>query len=135
LRVQKHTLYEYKLSIYRKRMSESQSRYSIVERLTQKKLDIISDKLGLDEDMKIKQQKVEELKKDLADWEKDIQKDIERQKRLKQREIELTEFKSQNAKQRKSAKEEAINEKIKTIDLALERIEEISKSSSTISNQ
>ena len=135
MRVQKHTLYEYKLSIYRKRMSESQSRYSIVERLTQKKLDIISDKLGLDEDMKIKQQKVEELKKDLADWEKDIQKDIERQKRLKQREIELTEFKSQNAKQRKSAKEEAINEKIKTIDLALERIEEISKSSSTISNQ
>ena len=133
--MQKHTLYEYKLSIYRKRMSESQSRYSIVERLTQKKLDIISDKLGLDEDMKIKQQKVEELKKDLADWEKDIQKDIERQKRLKQREIELTEFKSQNAKQRKSAKEEAINEKIKTIDLALERIEEISKSSSTISNQ
>ena len=111
------------------KMSESQSRYSIVERLTQKKLDIISDKLGLDEEMKIKQQKVEELKKDLADWEKDIQKDIERQRRLKQREIELGEVKSQNAKQRKVAKEEALNEKIKTIDLALERVEEISKTS------
>ncbi len=110
-------------------MSESQSRYSIVERLTQKKLDIISDKLGLEEDLKIKQQKVEELKKDIADWEKDIQKAIERQRRLKQREIELAEIKSQNEKQRKAAKEESLNEKIKTIDLALERIEEISKTS------
>jgi len=33
---------------------ESQSRYSIVERLTQMKLDIISEKLELDEDLKKK---------------------------------------------------------------------------------
>ncbi len=111
-------------------MSESQSRYSIVERLTQKKIEIIADKLELDEDLRIKQQKIEELKKDIADWEKDIEKGIERQRRLKERELELAEIKSQNAKQRKAAKEEALNEKIKTIDLALERIEEISKASS-----
>ena len=40
------------------KMSESQSRYSIVERLTQRKLEIISEKLELDEELKIKQQEV-----------------------------------------------------------------------------
>lgn len=40
-------------------MSESQSRYSIVERLTQMKLDIISEKLELESDLSQKQQKVE----------------------------------------------------------------------------
>ncbi len=115
-------------------MSESQSRYSIVERLTRMKLDIISEKLALDEDMKIKQQKVGQLKKEFSDWEKDKQQDIERTKRLKQREIEKSEIDSQNAIQIKVAKEKAFDEKLKAIDKALERIEEISKTSPTIQN-
>jgi len=113
-------------------MSESQSRYSIVERLTQKKLDIISEKLGLESDLKHKQQKVEQLKKELTDWEGDIQQDIERTKRLKKREIEKAVMESENAKERKNAKEEALNEKVEAVDRALERIEEISKTSPTI---
>ncbi|MFA7707669.1 MAG: hypothetical protein WCX73_01855 [Candidatus Pacearchaeota archaeon] len=113
-------------------MSESQSRYSIVERLTQIRLDIISEKLELNEDLKLKQQTIEQLKKDLDDWEENIQKDIERTKRLKQREIEKSEISSENAKQIKTAKEEALNEKIASVDKALERIEEISKTSPTI---
>lgn len=110
-------------------MSESQSRYSIVERLTQKKLDIITEKSNLDEGLKLKQQEVEQLRKDLEDWEKDIQKDIQRERRLKQREIELSKFTSENAKQRKNSKEKTFDEKIRAIELALERIEEISKTS------
>ena len=113
-------------------MSESQSRYSIVERLTQMKLNILSKKFDLDEDLKIKQQNVEQLKKDFLDWEKDIQQDITRTKRLKQREIEKSETESQNANQIKTAKEKAFDEKIEAIDKALERIEEISKTSPTI---
>jgi len=113
-------------------MTESQSRYSIVERLTQKKVDIISEKLELDEDLKVKQQKVELLKKSLADWENDIHQDIERTKRLKKREIEHAGTDSENAKQIKAAKEAAFDEKTKAIDKALERIEEISKASPTI---
>lgn len=112
-------------------MSESQSRYSIVERLTQKKIDIFSESLELDDDVKTKEQKVEQLKKDLSDWENDIQQDIERTKRLKQREIEKSEISSENSKQRKTAKENSLKEKIKAIDRALERIEEISKTSPT----
>ena len=113
-------------------MSESQSRYSIVERLTQIKIDIISEKLNLEENIKIKQQEAEQLKKDLNDWEKDVQKDIERTKRLKQREIEKAEISSNNAKEIKASKENALDQKIKAIDLALQRVEEISKTSPTI---
>ena len=112
-------------------MSESQSRYSIVERLTQRKLNIISQKLELDEDLKLKQQKVVQLKKEVGDWENDIQQDIERTRRLKKREIEKYEIESENAKQRMAAKEAAFNEKTEAIDKALERIEEISKTSPT----
>jgi len=112
-------------------MSESQSRYSIVERLTQKKLDIISEKLELDEDLKKKQQKVGQLKKELSDWDKDNQQDIERTRRLKQREIEKSEIESANANQIKSATEKSFDEKIQAIERALERIEEISKTSPT----
>ena len=115
-------------------MSESQSRYSIVERLTQTKLDIISQSLELEEDLRKKNQDIEQLKKDLVDWEADIQKDVERTRRLKKRIIERAEILSENAKQRKAAKENALKEKIASIDNALERIEEISKTSPTIQN-
>jgi Skp family chaperone for outer membrane proteins len=113
-------------------MSESQSRYSIVETLTERKLEIITEKSNLDEELKGKQQEVEKLKKDLLDWEKDIQKDNERTKRLKQREIEQAEISHENAKQRKNTREKAFDEQINAIELALKRIEEISKTSPTI---
>ena len=132
LRVQKSPHRLYKLFSILFPMSESQSRYSIVERLTQKKLDIISEKFELDENLKTKQQKVGQLKKDFSDWEKDNQQDIERTKRLKQREIEKAEIESANANQIKAAKEKSFDEKISAIDKALERIEEISKTSPTI---
>ena len=41
-------------------MGESQSRYSIVERLTQVKLDIITAKSDLKEELKHKEQKIAE---------------------------------------------------------------------------
>ena len=118
-------------SLLKIKMSESQSRYSIVERLTQKKLDIMSEILELDEEVKGKDQRVEQLKKDLGEWESNIQQDTDRTRRLKQREIEKAETSSDNAEQRKNAKEEALKEKITAVDNALERIEEISKTSPT----
>jgi len=113
-------------------MSESQSRYSIVERLTQMKLNIMSEKLNLESDVKHKQQKIEQLKKEITDWENDIQQGIERNRILKKREMEEAIIESENAKERKKAKENSLNEKIETIDKALERIEDISKTSPTI---
>ena len=113
-------------------MSESQSRYSIVERLTQRKLDIMSAKSDLKEEIKHKQQKIEELKKDLGNWDKDIEEDMKREKRKKQREIEKAVQAHQNLKERMAEKEQIYEEKIKAIEEALKSIEEISKTSPTI---
>src|SRR3989344_299180 len=112
-------------------MSESQSRYSIVERLTQKKLDIITEDLEIKEDIKKIEQKIERLKKDLAEWENDVQQDNERSKIMKEREIEKSEIFLENSIKRKVAKEESLKDKIKAVDNALGRIEEISKTSPT----
>jgi len=113
-------------------MSESQSRYSIVERLTETKLGIIQAKSQLDEEVKAKEQNIEQLKKDLLDWNSEVAQETERTKKQKQREIERAEIEHKNAKERKNTKERAFDEKLKAIDEALKRIEEISKTSPTI---
>ncbi len=129
--LQKRPYYKYNIFFSIFRMTESQSRYSIVERLTQKKLDIISENLELDDEVKRKEQRVEQLKKETEDWENEIQQETEKTRRLKQREIEKSEISRDNAVERKTAKGEALKEKIKAIERALERIEEISKTSPT----
>ena len=113
-------------------MSESQSRYSIVERLTETKLNIIQAKSQLDEEVKAKEQNVEQLKKDLLDWNNEVAQETERTKKQKQREIERAEINHKNSKERKNTKEKAFDDKLKAIDEALKRIEEISKTSPTI---
>lgn len=109
-------------------MSESQSRYSIVERLTSQKLDIITAQSNLNTEVKKAQQKIQSLKEDVKDWEATIKQDVERQKREKAREIKIAERDAKNASERKKAKEDAYKKKIKTIDDALGRIQKISES-------
>lgn len=108
-------------------MGESQSRYSIIERLTQRKLDIITSKSELDDSLKEKEQKIDESKKSLQDWETDIKQDIEKERRIKKREIERIERNFNNALKRKDAKRKAYDDKLEAIEKALIRIEEISK--------
>lgn len=108
-------------------MSESQSRYSIVERLTQTKLEIISAKSQLDADITSKQQAVDEAEEELKDWEASIKSENERQKREKQRTIEKLERDAKNAVQRKKIKEDTYDKKIAAIDKALEQIQKISE--------
>ena len=69
-------------------MSESQSRYSIIERLIKRKLGVMSSKSNLKEDVKKKEQKIGELEKELENWKKDIQEDIKREERKKELEID-----------------------------------------------
>ncbi len=115
-------------------MTESQSRYSIVERLTGRKLDIMTTKSTFKEKLKHKEQQIEELKIDLENWNKDIEEDIKREKRNKEREIEKAIQEYDNMKQRIVEKEEISEEKIKAIEEALKSIEEISKTSPTINS-
>ena len=108
-------------------MSESQSRYSIVERLTSKKLDIISSKTKLAEEVEDSRNKVEKLKSDLKNWEMNIKQDNERTKREKEIRIMDAQRDSEDITKRKSATENSLNEQIKTIDESLDKIQKISE--------
>lgn len=110
-------------------MTESQSRYSIVERLTQRKLDIMSAKSDLKEELRHKQQRIDELKKNLDNWKEDVEEDIKRQRRDKEREVAKAELAYKNATERIVEKEKVFDEKIQAIQDALNAIEEISKTS------
>ena len=113
-------------------MAESQSRYSIVERLTEKKLGIMGGKSKLKQNVKSKEQQVEKIKKDLENWKKDIQEDIKREERKKELEIETATQEYENSKEQLKDKENVFNEQIKAIEIALSSIEEISKTSPII---
>lgn len=113
-------------------MGESQSRYSIVERLTQTKLEIMTAKSELKEELRHKEQKIAELRKDLENWNKDIEEDVRRERRNKEKMTEKATLDYTNTKERLGDKEKAYDEKIKAIDEALKSIEEISKTSPTI---
>ena len=112
-------------------MAESQSRYSIVERLTVRKLEIMSSKSRLQEELLGQQQRIEEQKKDLTNWEKDIEEDIRREKRNKERTIENLNQDNENTKTRLAEKERIFDTQIQAIEDALKSIEEISKTSQT----
>ena len=109
-------------------MSESQSRYSIVERLTEMKLEIITAKSNLDSDAKIAKQKIEQLKEEIADLEASQKEEIAALKRKKEREISNAERESKNAEEKKQTKSRAYDEKLKALDEALEKIKAISDS-------
>ena len=113
-------------------MAESQSRYSIVERLTTRKLEIMGSKAKLKEEVKELEQEIEKLKKDLENWKKDVQEDIKREQRKKEVEIERASQDHVNAKEQMKNKEGVFDEQIKAIEKALHSIEEISKTSPTI---
>ncbi len=113
-------------------MGESQSRYSIVERLTSKKLDIISARSELKEQIRDREQYVEKLKKELENWKKDVQEDTKREQRRKELEIERSLQEVENAKSQMKEKDALYEEQIKAVNVALQSIEEISKTSPTV---
>lgn len=113
-------------------MSESQSRYSIVERLTRTKLDIISAKSELKEQVTMYKQRVADLEKDLENWLTDVKEDKKRTERSKIRDIEKSKRALSNNEERLDDKEKVYDEKLIAIEEALTSIEEISKATPTI---
>lgn|SRR3989344_1703630 len=113
-------------------MGESQSRYSIVERLTSKKIDIITAKSELKEQVREREQFVEKLKKDLENWKKDVQEDTKREQRRKELEIDHAVQEVDNTKKQLQEKEAVFIEQVKAVENALASIEEISKTSPTV---
>lgn len=113
-------------------MSESQSRYSIVERLTRSKIDILEEGIGIKENISIKENNLVNMETEFKNWEEEVVQEnkIERSRRLAI--IEKARRELENSKQRAESKKEIVSEKIATIDSALKSIEDISKSSPTI---
>lgn len=108
-------------------MGDSQSRYSIVERLTERKLNLIKEKSYLDENTNRKEQDVSDAKKALLDYDKDAKSQVEQQKRLLVRSKENAEIALKNAKENKKNKLASIDQQIVAVNEALKRIEEVSK--------
>lgn len=116
-------------------MSESQSRYSIVNELTETKLEIITAKSNLDSEVKIAKQRTEELREELKDWEASQKDESARTKREKEREIKKAVRDASNAEEKKKTKGVAYEEKLKAIDEALDKIQKISESSAQEAKQ
>lgn len=112
-------------------MSESQSRYSIVERLTQSKLDVMTEIQNLVHDVTYREQSVEALKRGKENYSKDAVDEVTRVLRVKDIEIQNAETAANNAKEQKESKTQSLNKKIEAINDALKRIEEISKTAPT----
>lgn len=113
-------------------MSESQSRYSIVERLTSQKLSVLEEGISLKDSIKIQEGKILNLKAELNNWKEASQEELKIEERNKIVFIENAERELENMKSRVEAKEEISKQKIETINIALKSIEEISKLSPTI---
>ena len=108
-------------------MSESQSRYGIISALTSQRLQIMSAKADLKEEAQKKDQTVLDLRSDLANWKKDVLEDNKRTERTMDLEIQKAINIAKYSQQKLRDKEKVYDEKIRAIDEALKRIEDISK--------
>jgi hypothetical protein len=108
-------------------MSESQSRYSIVERLTERKLMLIREKAEIDKRLSEKKAEVEEAKQELKDLEVSFAKTLELEKINRNKSLRQVESQLKNAEEEKKQKTESIEEQITALNEALIKIEEVSK--------
>ena len=109
-------------------MSESQSRYSIVERLTNKKLELLAEKSGLDTELQDLVQNIIEAKKELEAFKKDEAENRNRSIRSRERKIEQLVALETYKMARKDEELKTIDAQIVELDKAMKSIEKISES-------
>jgi len=109
-------------------MSESQSRYSIVERLTAKKLDIISAKSKIKMEIQKAQQSAENFEKEIVDDKKAIMDNAEREIKELESKLQKEKQMAKNLKEREKDQITMFDEKLVAIEKALKQIEGISQS-------
>lgn len=114
---------------------ESQSRYSIVERLTRQKLDIMDAKNDLDLDIINKEQRLDDKAKEFESWKKNCTIIMERDREEQENEIIKVSNSVEVAKQRKDEKAKHFDAKIVQLNNALKAIESISKDAPTPEEQ
>lgn len=114
---------------------ESQSRYSIVERLVQKKIEILTAKGKLNDEQKLLAQKVDEMQKDYTGWQQTYKNEQLQHEREMRRNIERAINNRDNAKANMKDKSAMFDEELKVIDAALKSIERISGDAPTPQEQ
>jgi len=112
-------------------MSESQSRYSIVERLTERKLMLIRENAEIDKRLSEKSIEVEEAEQELRDLEVSFAKSLELEKLNKNKLLRQARSQLRSSIEEKKAKQASITEQIQALNDALIKIEEVSKSAGT----
>ena len=111
-------------------MSESQSRYSIVERLTQSKLDIIDELNNLDSEVENKKIGATRKLQEIIRVKRRYDDDIKREVSYLEKEAELLNQEADNLAKFKDKRKDALEDKMLEIDNALTALQEISKSAS-----
>jgi anion-transporting ArsA/GET3 family ATPase len=115
-------------------MSESQSRYSIISRLTDMKLLLIRERSEMSQTIKRKEEELAEVRAQLKEHDVDVKNRlaiVQQELDSNRRELERSERKASasldSVRTNKAAKETAIDEQIEAIAVAMDKIEDVSK--------
>ena len=107
----------------------SQSRYSIVERLTTQKLEVMEEKQRIEGDIEAKKIKIIQIKQDKETQKKHSQEELEAELKSMNHDIEALEREIASMEKGKNTKAKLCDAKIKEIDSALKAIQSISAES------
>jgi len=115
-------------------MSDSQSRYSIVERLTEKKLSLIREKAEISSMIKRKEDEIIQVQEKLKEHEADVkfrtsnlQQELSNERRDLRHQARMASTSLESVKAHRKEKERAIDDQIAAVELALTKVEEVSK--------
>jgi len=108
-------------------MGESQSRYSIVERLTQRKLDIIKSRSSIDGDVMDAEGQIVAAEASKAAY--IAEADAEKMSHVVRHDENIASAKRKHAQlsNNKALREKAYDEQLKAIEQALEQLKEVSR--------
>jgi hypothetical protein len=108
-------------------MSESQSRYSIVERLTDKKLELLQSKAMLPTEIKKATDRLAELEYEYASWKDDNEAQTRERAAEFERRIDNQSRVIESVSQNIDIRDKMFASQLLAVEDALKRLEEISK--------
>ena len=114
---------------------ESQSRYSIIERLTDKKLALLTQITQLDTRISDREQKLLLAKKNALDYDIEAKAEVEKTKRDKQRYVQMCEYELKSEKDNKEKSKKSYEKQIEEVDNAIIAIQMISETAPTPQEQ
>ena len=117
------------MDLEEKKMSESQSRYSIVANLTNTKLALMDQRDSLDNALLEAQQEHQQAEHNAKADKEALKNEYLKRCTKVDRDVKELKFKAENLKKGLTDKKSSINKKISEIDNALKKLEEISKTS------